>query len=259
MDIRQHGPTSRAAWWCGAAAGVATQSLFLYTVWRLFWFLRDGVLRGAPGSLALDGALSLQFAVVHSLLLYPPMRKRLSRWISSAFYGSFFCVATCLGLLLMFACWQGIGPTIWDFHGGAAAFIAAGFYGSWLALFYSLALTGLGYQTGLTPWCYWMRGLPQPKRGFQPRGAYRWFRHPVYLSFLGLIWFTPRMTLDHAVLTSLWTVYILIGSYLKDERLAVYIGRAYREYQEQTPGYPLVHFGPLGKRSPELAPLAESP
>lgn len=124
----------------------------------------------------------------------------------------------------------------------------AGFYGAWVGLFYSLYLSGLGYQTGLTPWWYWLRRQPQPRRQFEIRSLYRWLRHPIYLSFLGLIWFTPRMTWDHVLLTTIWTTYIFIGSYLKDERLAYYLGDSYRRYQEQVVGYPLMFFGPLGRR-----------
>jgi hypothetical protein len=51
--------------------------------------------------------------------------------------------------------------------------------------------SGLGWQTGWTPWWHWARRLPQPKRLFVERGAYRFLRHPVYLSFLGLIWSEP--------------------------------------------------------------------
>jgi hypothetical protein len=47
-----------------------------------------------------------------------------------------------------------------------------------------------------------------------------------------------------------WTAYIAVGSYLKDERLAFFLGRTYREYQERVPGYPLIGFGPLGRRVP---------
>jgi hypothetical protein len=39
---------------------------------------------------------------------------------------------------------------------------------------------------------------------------------PVYLSFLGLIWFAP---LDRVVLMSAWSAYIFVGSVLKDRRL----------------------------------------
>jgi methanethiol S-methyltransferase len=121
-----------------------------------------------------------------------------------------------------------------------------------VALFYSLSLTGLGWQTGWTPWIHWLRGVAPPKRKFEPCGVYRMLRHPVYLSFLGLIWFTPTMTLDHAVLTAVWTTYIFYGSYLKDERLAFYLGDVYRHYQERVAGYPGVCWGPLGKRSLKL-------
>src|SRR5262249_3466045 len=47
--------------------------------------------------------------------------------------------------------------------------------------------------------------------------------------------------------TGLWTVYILVGSHLKDRRLLFYLGDVYRRYQARVPGYPLVPFGPLGK------------
>ncbi|MCA9055651.1 MAG: hypothetical protein KDA75_17540, partial [Planctomycetaceae bacterium] len=192
--------------------------------------------------------LALQYAVIHSLLLAPSVRKRLTRWIPKPLYGCFFCVSTCVTLLLTFACWSSSGPVLYVATGWPRTLITMCFSLSWVALFYSLALSGIGYQTGLTPWWYWLRRRPLPPRGFQERGAYRLFRHPIYLSFLGLIWFTPRMTLDHALLTGLWTAYIFIGSVLKDERLAFYLGETYRDYQRRVRGYPLVFWGPLGRR-----------
>jgi methanethiol S-methyltransferase len=72
-------------------------------------------------------------------------------------------------------------------------------------------------------------------------------RHPVYLSFLGLIWFAPTVTLDRALLIAVWTVYIFLGSYLKDRRLQYYLGPTYREYQARVPGYPGMIVGPLAR------------
>ncbi|NUQ65762.1 MAG: hypothetical protein HUU20_25110 [Pirellulales bacterium] len=231
----------------GIAFGVFTHVLFAVTVWYLFWFLKDGPPISDRGALEWDAALAFQFAVVHSILLLPRVRKRLVPWIRSEFYGCFFCVATCATLLLTIAPWRASPVVLWECHGWLLRAVQAGFYASWVALVYSLALTGLGYQTGLTPWLHWLRGERPPRRGFQPRGAYRYLRHPVYLSFLGLVWFTPRMTLDHAVLTAIWTAYLLVGSVLKDRRLVHYLGDAYRRYQARVSGYPLVPFGPLAR------------
>jgi len=57
------------------------------------------------------------------------------------------------------------------------------------------------------------------------------------MSFLGLVWFTPDMTIDRVVLVGIWTVYIFLGSYLKDLRLIHYLGDTYRKYQSQVPAY----------------------
>jgi protein-S-isoprenylcysteine O-methyltransferase Ste14 len=222
----------------------------------LFWFLKgDAALPAAEASpryaaLATNAALALLFAIPHSVLLVPTVRRRLSKWIAAPFYGLFYTTVTCASLLVVFSGWRTVGPVVWSAAGGPRLALEGMFYASWGALFYSLHLTGLGFQTGLTPWLAWARGEPAPRREFAPRGAYRRLRHPVYLSFLGLVWFTPQMTLDHAVLTAVWTGYLFVGSWLKDRRLEYYIGEPYREYQTQVAGYPLVPFGPLGRRGP---------
>ncbi len=242
----------------GILWGVATHGLFAVTVWYLYWFLKGPPLpRTAQGKLWIDALLAAQFAIPHSVLLLPAVRRRLTRMIPSAFYGCFYCIVTCASLLTMFAAWQPQSTVIWETSGTSATLITAAFLGSWAALFYSLHLTGLGYQTGWTPWWHWLRGRPLPPRRFEPRGAYLWLRHPVYLSFLGLIWFTPTMTADHAVLTGIWTTYIFVGSCLKDRRLLFYLGDSYRNYQAAVAGYPGMPLGPLARRplaAPELSP-----
>jgi protein-S-isoprenylcysteine O-methyltransferase Ste14 len=232
----------------GIAFGVGNHILFAFTVWRLFFFLKGSEPHAPPGgSLFVDFLLAILFVVPHSVMLLPGIRQRLTRLLPDAFYGSLFCVVTCATLLIVFANWQLSSRIVWQFTGASDVFIQCAFYGSWIALFYSLSLTGLGYQTGWTPWWHWVRGKPLPARKFEPRGAYLWLRHPVYLSFLGLIWFVPVMTVDRAVLTATWTAYIFCGSWLKDQRLIHYLGDRYRQYQAEVPGYPGIVIGPLAR------------
>jgi len=238
---------ARMRWLSGFTVGALTHALFAVTVWYLFWFLDGPGAAKETGSMWFNGLLALQFGLSHSLILYPATRRRLSRWISPAFYGCFFCIVTCISLLITFAYWRTNPFVFWQLEGWSRVLIKVAFYGSWIALFYALSLTGLGYQTGLTPWLAWLRARKLPRRDFVPRGAYRWMRHPVYLAFLGLVWFNPTMTLDRMLLASVWTAYILVGSYLKDVRLVFYLGDAYRAYQAKVAGYPLIFFGPLAR------------
>lgn len=242
--LRWNTPLSRAA---GYVVGIGTQLCFAGTVCLLFPYLRYGGFQKAENWLTVDIILALQFAIVHSWILLPSSRAIISKALPSQMFGNSFCLATCLCLWLIFAFWRVSDTVLWEATGWGKTAILAGFYASWAALFYSLKLTGLGYQTGWTQWLYWLRRQQLPRRKFVERGAYRWFRHPVYLSFLGLIWFTPTMTADHAVLTGIWSAYIFIGSCLKDQRLAYYLGDVYREYASRVPGYPGMLLGPLGK------------
>jgi len=241
-------PTNDCRRIAGFAIGIGTQAFFAVTVVGLFSFLRYGVTPTAAPWLLTDTLLALQFAIPHSILLHPTTRKRLRPWISGEFHGVFFCVCTCMSLLLIFRYWRASSVIVWELDGPSSTAMLAGFFLSWASLLYSISLTGLGFQTGWTQWLHWYRGTRIARRDFVPLGIYHFLRHPIYLSFLGLIWFTPTMTLDHAVLTGLWTVYIAIGSVLKDQRLLFYLGESYGQYMERVAGYPGILFGPLGKR-----------
>jgi hypothetical protein len=219
----------------------------LWTVVYLFLFLRFGGWQASTNWLAVDLLLAVGFAIPHSILLAPPIQKRLKRYLPAGLLGCLHCAVTCLTLAVMFRYWGRSGSALWEVHGLAEQLILVGFYGSWVALFYSLYLTGLGYQTGLTQWWYWMRQQTPPRREFVVRGAYAWMRHPVYMSFLGLIWFTPVMTWDHVILTVVWTLYIYAGSYFKDKRLIKFIGQPYLDYAARVPGLPIIGVGSLRK------------
>jgi hypothetical protein len=65
----------------------------------------------------------------------------------------------------------------------------------------------------------------------------------VYLSFLGLVWFTPVVTADRALLIVIWTAYIIVGSRFKDLRMTEFIGDSYRDYRLSVFGFlPLRRF-----------------
>lgn len=238
----------------GVAVGIGTQVLFAATVYRLFYFLGGRMGAIAPRAVVVDIVLALQFAIPHSLLLLPAVRKAITRIIPRAFYGSLFCLATCASLWLIFLRWRATSIVLWQVDGWHASLLRIGFLGSWVALLYSISLTGFGYQTGWTEWWHWYRRRPLPRRTLAQHGAYRLLRHPIYLSFLGLIWFVPRMTLDHATLTGLWTAYIFVGSVLKDRRLHFYLGETYRRFANQVPGYPAFRWGVLGRWAVDEAP-----
>ena len=232
------------------AFGWVAHGVFAVMVYYLFYFLKGPDVSpsgGTPFDGLIDAALALQFAVPHSWLLLPSTRKQLCRVVPTPAYGVFFSLLTCASLLLTIAAWRPWGGVLWELQGTARTVMQAAFYGAWIALFYSLWLSGLGYQTGWTTWRPWTQGRPSPIREFKPHGAYLMLRHPVYLAFLGLIWFTPCMTWDRAVLTGVWTIYIFCGSSLKDRRLLYYLGDRYRAYQSAVPGFPGMIAGPLAR------------
>ncbi|MCS7261734.1 MAG: NnrU family protein [Anaerolineae bacterium] len=66
-------------------------------------------------------------------------------------------------------------------------------------------------------------------------GMYRWVRHPQYLFGLILLWCAPNMTMNRAVLSLVFSLYLYIGTFLEERRLVAEYGETYRQYQRQVP------------------------
>ncbi|MFN9751783.1 MAG: methyltransferase family protein [Planctomycetota bacterium] len=247
QGVGDRSPAFRLSRFAGFCFGIGTQLLFLWTVIYLFLFLRYCSGSSYAGWWWSDFLMAAGFAIPHSILLLPAVQKRIRNWLPPGLLGCLHCSVTCISLLLMFGWWGSSGIVLWEARGWLKSLVLACFYGSWVALLYSLYWTGFGYQTGLTQWWYWWTNTKPPRRPFLTTGAFRYMRHPVYMSFLGLVWFTPTMTLDHAILTAVWTLYIYAGSWFKDRRLLHFVGEEYRSYAQRVPGLPLIAFGSLNR------------
>lgn len=256
----------KRGFWIVFGAGV--QVLFLFTVYQLFVFLYAGTgdplgiepqpfgwTASRPGlddssvgcRVALDVLLLAQFGMCHSFFLYPAVRERLGHFIPDRLYGSFYTLVASASIFVSAWFWQPLPGIVYQTRGAVAYLLEAGFLASWLALFYSIRLTGMGFQSGFTPWWAFVRNRPSPRRPLVTTGAYQYLRHPIYLSFVGLLWFAPSMTADRFLLASLWSIYVYIGSVMKDRRLVFFLGDRYRAYMTQVPGYPGMPYGPLAR------------
>jgi protein-S-isoprenylcysteine O-methyltransferase Ste14 len=67
-------------------------------------------------------------------------------------------------------------------------------------------------------------------------GIYRFIRHPLYASLLGLTWgiFFKNITLVLLVVSLLSTVFLYITAKLDEKECLVYFGEKYREYMKKT-------------------------
>jgi protein-S-isoprenylcysteine O-methyltransferase Ste14 len=70
---------------------------------------------------------------------------------------------------------------------------------------------------------------------FTVRGTYQWVRHPLYFFSLLMIWAQVSMTADRLLFNGLWTIWIIIGTFLEERDLIASFGDEYRNYQRKVP------------------------
>ena len=208
------------------------------------WFMHFGSASiandGTPvlSNALIDIVLISLFAVSHSVLLIPRIRRSFAHWMPASLYGCLFCLVSCLSLWSLMYWWRPLPGVWWQGEGFWWWAVMTLAVGAWILLGYSMWITGLGHQTGFTGlMAYWRPHQAQP-RAFEIRGLYRFFRHPIYLSFLLIVWLTPVMSSGHLLLSVLMTFYLFFGSWLKDRRLVQLIGEPYQRYISTVPGYP---------------------
>jgi protein-S-isoprenylcysteine O-methyltransferase Ste14 len=66
-------------------------------------------------------------------------------------------------------------------------------------------------------------------------GLYHYVRHPLYSAGLVMLWLIPRMTVNLLVMNLAFTIYIIIGATLEEQKLTSELGQEYRDYMKVTP------------------------
>jgi protein-S-isoprenylcysteine O-methyltransferase Ste14 len=72
-------------------------------------------------------------------------------------------------------------------------------------------------------------------------GVYRYSRHPIYASSIGLLWARNLQDRD-VVINAVFTVYLIVGAFIEERRLVREYGDAYHAYRRRTSMFvPFMH------------------
>ena len=214
---------------------------FLYAIGFLGNFLVPRSIDAAPTqplgtALLINLALLTLFAVQHSGMARPAFKRWLTRFIPEAAERSTYVLLSTLCLAALMAFWSPLGGVIWQVGSRWAeiALISA-YLASWALLLYATFLINHFDLFGLRQVWFALREKEMPALSFVTPTLYRIVRHPIYVGWLGIVWFTPVMTVTHLVFAVGATLYIVVGIQLEERDLE----RAhpeYTQYKRKVPG-----------------------
>lgn len=186
-------------------------------------------------SLAINLALLGLFAVQHSGMARPAFKRWLTRRIPSETERSTYVLASTACLALLMWQWAPLGGVVWNLSNHWAAIALTGLYfASWAFLLYATCLIDHFDLFGLRQALHALKDRPLPTPSFRTPALYRIVRHPIYVGWLGIFWFTPTMTVTHLVFAVVASMYILAG-YRLEERDLEGVHPEYAQYKRKVP------------------------
>jgi protein-S-isoprenylcysteine O-methyltransferase Ste14 len=186
-------------------------------------------------ALLLDAFLSIIFFLQHSILVRPGSKHRFAKFIPEEYYSAFYGLTSSIALLLVLIFWQR-SPTLIASADGIVYWILRGLFCVCLAgFFWGNKSLGSFDVLGVRRLMRYISNRPAKKQQIMAKGPYGWVRHPLYLFLIVMIWSSPVLTLDRLIFNILWTIWIVIGTYLEDRDLHLEFGSQYHEYSSRVP------------------------
>ena len=192
----------------------------------------DGPTTAPILAVTLDLALALFFGLAHSVMARASFKRAWTRVVPAAAERSTYVLVASAQLALLCWQWRPIGTLqLWTTSGTLALAVRALQAGGW-----ALALLST-YQIDH----FELFGLRQAFGGrarepvLRTPLLYRWVRHPLYFGMLLALWSASTMSAGHFLLSTLLTLYVLIGVRHEERDLVRVFGDAYRAYQAAVP------------------------
>lgn len=193
-----------------------------------------------------DAFLSILFFVQHSAMIRSSFRKRLTYLVQPQYQAAIYAVASGIVLAAVILLWQTTTTAIYSVHGPLHYL----FYMVSVLAIFGMVWVVHALKTfdpfGRRSMIVHLRSQQQSPLQLIVHGPYFWVRHPIYFFMLVLIWSTPEMNLDRLIFNTLWTVWIVVGSYFEERDLVSEFGESYRQYQKIVPML-IPWKGPIGK------------
>lgn len=225
----------------GAGAYVMFLGVFVYAIGFIGGFATPTTLDGDPGApmtvaLLTNVALLTVFALQHSVMARRGFKQVWTRVVPEAAERSTYVLFTNLALIALFVFWQPMGGTVWRIEHPAGAAIVYGLYAmGWLTVLATTFLINHFDLFGLRQATLYLMGKPYTPLRFRTPGPYKHVRHPLYVGWLMVFWFTPHMTAAHFVFAAMTTAYILVAIQFEERDLVAMHGKEYRDYRNATP------------------------
>lgn len=190
---------------------------------------------GLWGMLAVNSCLSFLYFLQHSGMVRRPFKSWLARFVPDYYIGAFYSIASGLVLLLVVTFWQKSPDVIATATGLLWWTMRIVLFLALASIVWSAASLKKFDALGLRPIRDRFDTSKQQSLVLAIRGPYRWVRHPQYLCVILMIWAYPQLTVDRLLFNVLWTIWIVIGTWLEERDLAAVFGDQYRAYQQHVP------------------------
>jgi len=231
----------------GLRIAVLVYSLVSYAIGMagLFWLIlaMGGLLPYGFGPLHTDNTLAAilintgliaLFGLQHTVMARRSFKQALLAYIPAPVERSSFVLASGLVMGLAVWCWQPLPGTVWSVDNSVVKLILWTLYAAgWGYLVLSTFVTNHFELFGLRQAYLYFRGIPYTPVSFVRKWMYTYSRHPMMLGILIGMWSIPEMSVSHFILSTLLSLYIIVGVYFEEKDLVRNFGDTYREYKKE--------------------------
>ncbi len=188
-----------------------------------------------PGILAFDALLALAFFLQHSGMIRKSFRARFAALLPAKYQPLLYALATDVVLLLLLMLWQPSGVGLAKLEGPLAWLVRAIFFATLAGMVWAFSSLKQFDPIGVGALVAHPGSEPAAKPSLIIRGPYRWVRHPIYSSFILMVWASPEMSTDRLMFDILWSLWMVAATHFEERDLAAEFGEAYRKYQRTVP------------------------
>ena len=213
--------------WLGGAAFVGS------LVYLVYFY---GIALGVPGNetsdslrrVAINVGLFALFALHHSVLARPAVKRRLVRIVPVAMERSIYVWVASVLLILMCAAWQPLPGVVYRIDGATAAALHVIQLVGVL-----LTIRGAGVIDPLELAGIRQASAPAAAGELKIVGPFRWVRHPIYLGWMLMVFAVPNLTVNRLLFAGISSAYLILAIPWEETSLVAAHGDQYRAYQQK--------------------------